>query len=223
MVRGPGDLSSFSEATKSAEDQAKRYEEIYCCEYVGFLDEEERRVGCLLHPLRNGGGDMRDVSFYGRELCAGHVCPSYHYLSGAEKQVLIHVLDDWYLYGLCLTDIDLVKKYFRLISDGVYETPSPARFKDGILREIARRFFSFKISWPFRSAAANRFGKYYFDGSRYMINHIDYRALGCGRSRFDAIFLSLCSEFRDGEEVRRAEGLVQANIDAFVRSYTAAS
>ncbi len=63
MVHGPADLSSFSEATKSVEDQAKRYEEIYCCEYAGFLDEEEKRVGCLLHPLRNGGADMRDGFF----------------------------------------------------------------------------------------------------------------------------------------------------------------
>jgi hypothetical protein len=223
MVRGPADLPSFSEATRSAEDQTKRYEEIYCCEYVGFLDEDEKRVGCLLHPLRNGGADMRDVSFYGRELCAGHLCPSYHYISDAEKQALLYVLDDWYLYGLCLTDIDLVKNYFRLISEAVYEMPSPVRFKDGILRETARRFFSFKVAWPFRSAAANRFGKYYFDGSQYMISHIDYDALGCGRSRFDAIFVSLSSEFRAGEEVRRAEDMIQAGIDAFVQSYQAAA
>ena len=219
MVRELDDLLFFSEATKSAEDQTKRYEEIHCCEYLGFLDDEEKRVGCLLHPLRNGGADMRDVSFYGKELCAGHLCPSYHYISDAEKQALIHILDDWYLYGLCLTDIDLVKNYFRLISEGVYEMPPLARFEGGELREIARRFFSFKISWPFRSAAANRFGKYYFDGSQYMISRIDYDSLGCGRSRFDAIFLSLCSEFRDGEEVRRAEDMIQANIDAFVTSY----
>ncbi len=218
-VRGTEDLPAFSERVRSAEDQAKRYEEIYCCEYLGFLDDEEKRVGCLLHPLRNGGTDMRDVSFYGQELCAGHLCPSYHYISEAEKQALIYILDDWYLYGLCLTDIDLVKNYFRLISEGVHEMPPPSRFKGGILREIAHRFFSFKTSWPFRSDATNRFGKYYFDGSQYMISRIDYEALGCERSRFDAFFLSLCTEFQSPEEVRRAEAMIQAGIDEFVQSY----
>jgi hypothetical protein len=90
---------------------------------------------------------------------------------------------------------------------------------DGVLRDLTREFFAFKVSWPFRSEAANRFGKYYFDGSQYMISRIDYASLGRERSRFDAIFLSLCSEFRDGTQVGRAEDMIQANIDAFAARY----
>jgi hypothetical protein len=215
-VRGIEDLPAFSEKTRQAEDQAKRYEVIYCCEYAGFLDLQEKRVGCLLHPSVNGGADLRDVSFYGRELCDGHFCPSYHYISRQEKLALLHIFDDWYLYGLCLTDIDLVKAYFRLISDGVCETPAPEKFRNGPLRKAARRFFDFKLTWPFRSPAVNRLGKYYFDGSQYMINHIDYKKLGCERSRLDGIFLSLSSEFKSREDVVAAERLIQASIDEFI-------
>lgn len=218
-VRGIEDLPAFSVQTRQTEDQSKRYEVIYCCEYIGFLDKEERRVGCLLHPLQHDGTDLRDVSFYGRELCDGHLCPSYHYISRQEKLALLHIFDDWYLYGLCLTDIDLVKAYFRLISDGVCETPAPERFIDGPLREAARRFFAFKLTWPFRSPAVNRFGKYYFDGSQYMINHIDYERLGCERSRFDGIFLSLSSEFTRREDLITAERLIQASIDEFIENW----
>lgn len=218
-VRGSDDLAGFSRAVREVEPPGKLYEVIYCCEYLGFLDEEERRVGCLLHPMQNEGVDLRDVSFYGRELCDGHFCPSYHFLTAEEKRSVINVIDDWYLYGLCITDIDLVKEYFRFISDELGATPRSEMLREGPLKDIAHRFFSMKISWPFRSPETNRFGKYYFDGSQYMISHIDYEGMGCVRSRFDKIFLSLTSCFDSVREVREAEALIQANIDEFVGYY----
>lgn len=218
-VKTQEDLAVYAGKIISSEDQSRRYEVIYCCEYLGFLDEQERRVGCLLHPFQNRGTDMRDASFYGRELCDGHFCPSYHYIPRDEKRALLQILDDWYLYGLCVTDIDLVREYFRLISEAVSEMPNPARFAEDGLKGVARRFFSLKLSWPFRSPDVNRFGKYYFDGSQYMINHIDYDSLGCERSRFDRIFLSLSSDFKTADEILRAEKLIQSHIDAFVAAY----
>ena len=76
MVKSPDDLPRYAAATFAAEDFRKRYEGIYCCEYLGFLDAEEKKVGCLVHPLQNDGADMRTVSFYGRDVCAGHLCPA---------------------------------------------------------------------------------------------------------------------------------------------------
>jgi hypothetical protein len=213
-VRAGDDLAAFSRAIRLAEDQRRRFEVIHCCEYAGFLDRGERRVGCLLHPAQNCGVDRREVSFYGRELCDGHLCPSHHFLSRAEKLTLIDLLDDWYLYGLCVTDIDLVKEYFRHIGDRLGEAPAPERFRNGTIRAIARRFFAFKLTWPFRTPDANRFGRFYFDGDQYMIRPIDYAALGCGRSRYDGIFLSLSSVFESRRELDRAEGMIRENIDA---------
>jgi hypothetical protein len=221
-VKGPEDLSGFAANINTSEDQSKRYEVIYCCEYLGFLDSREKTVGCLLHPFQNGGLDMRTVSFYGKELCEGHFCPSYHYISKEEKKALINIIDDWYLYGLCVTDIDLVKEYFRLISERVYEMPAPDAFTKHHLKAAAHRFFSHKMTWPYRSHDTQRFGKYYFDGSQYMIDHIDYESLGCDRSRFDRIFLSLCSEFGNKDDILRAEAIVQGCIDEFVQVYTMA-
>jgi hypothetical protein len=219
MVSGPEDIRAFSEAVRSGEDGTKRYEVIHCCEYTGFLDVQQRRVGCLLHPLRHGGVDMREVSFYGKSLCEGHLCPSYHYISRQEKLALIEIIDDWYLWGLCITDIDLVVTWFRLVSEALGEMPPPERFGLKPLRDIAATFFSFKIDWPFRSEAVNRFGKYYFDGSQYMISFIDYETLGCERSSFDRIFLSLCSEFKNRQELRRGEAMIEENIETFRRVY----
>lgn len=217
-VRGRDDLQGFSDLVRGMEDNAKLYEVIYCCEYLGFI-EAERKVGCLLHPMQNGGTDLRDVSFYGRALCDGHFCPSYHYISPAEKKALLHILDDWYLFGLCVTDIDLVKEYFRMISEEVGEMPHPDNFLKPELKDAASRFFELKLSWPFRSSAANRFGKYYFEGTQYMIHYIDYERLGCERSRYNAMFLSLASEFNDAGEIAAAERLIEKHIKDFAVLY----
>jgi hypothetical protein len=217
-VRRPEDLTAFSRAIRAGEDQTRRFDVIYCCEYLGFIDSEGRRIGCLLHPAQNGGIDMRDVSFYGRELCEGHFCPSYPFLSEAEKRILIDLLDDWYLYGLCITDIDLVKGYFRLLGDRLGETPAPNRFREEPVRKIAGRFFAFKLNWPFRSPDVNRLGRFYFDGSQYMIRPIDYAALGCERSPFDGIFLSLSSVFRNRQELYQAEEMIRENIKALAEA-----
>lgn len=216
-VRGPEDLPAFSIAIRNAEDQNRRFEEIYCCEYAGFLDAGRSLVGCLLHPAQNGGVDMRGVSFYGRELCHGHLCPSHHFLSATEKGIVIDLLDDWYLYGLIITDVDLVKEYLRHISDSLGETPARAWFREGPASALVRRFFSLKLTWPFRSDEVHRFGRFYFDGSQHMIRPIDYVALGCERSRYDGIFLSLASEFHNHADVELAERMIRENIEALIR------
>jgi len=177
------------------------------------------KVGCLLHPAQNNGEDLRGVSFYGQELCAGHFCPSYHYFSWEESLALIRILDDWYLYGLCVTDIDLVKTWFRLVAEAVHEMPSVGKFSQENLKEISLQFFSLKMNWPYRSQETNRLGKYYFDGAQYMIKNIDYPSFGLETSRFNTLFLSLTSEFKDRSEIEEAEILIQGYIDVFAERY----
>ena len=219
VVKNRSDLSYYAGQVKGIEDFSKRYDVIYCCEYLGYLDATHTKVGCLLHPAQNNGDDLRDVSFYGQELCAGHFCPSYHYFSREESLALIRILDDWYLYGLCVTDIDLVKTWFRLIAEAVYEMPPPEKFSREVLKEISLEFFSLKMNWPYRSQDINRLGKYYFDGAQYMIKAIDYLAFGMETSRFNTLFQSLTSEFHDRSEIEEAEILIQGYINAFADNY----
>ena len=215
LVKTCGDIGCYANETFAREDFKKRYEVIYCCEYLGFLDSEEKKVGCLLHPAKNSGLDLRDASFYGQELCAGHICPSHHFIPQSQSQILIKVINDWYLYGLCLTDIDLVKIYFRLLADRIGEELKPEIFNNIILKNIAGKFFDWKITWPFRSTETNRLGKYYFDGSQFMINCIDYAKFGREISPLDTIFLSFSSSFKNAEEIGVAENLIWSNIENF--------
>lgn len=219
LVKVSGDIEYYIRKTFAAEDFTPRYEVIYCCEFLGFLDELEKKVGCLLHPEQNSGLDLRAGSFYGQEICAGHICPSHHFIPINQTRIIIKIIDDWYLYGLCLTDIDLVTNYFRLLADRIGEELKPDVFDNQVLKDIAHEFFCWKINWPFRSEEINRLGKYYFDGSQYMIGYIDYEKMGISVSPLDKIFMSLSSTFRNAEEVSKAERLVWENVVKFITSY----
>jgi hypothetical protein len=150
----------------------------------------------------------------------GRTCPSYEKLTTVEKEVVIRLLDDWYLYGLCITDIDLIKSYLLHIQNAVGEEFDPARLDTKpTLKRLMKEFFSWKEQWPFRRKEALRFGKYYFLEGEYHIAHIDYEELGLDPSPYDGIFLSLASEFRDRAEVSTAEMMVNENIKGVIALY----
>jgi hypothetical protein len=115
-----------------------------------------------------------------------------------------------------LTDIDLVVQYFRLIADRVGAELKPEVFDNEHLKNIALEYFGWKLNWPFRSQETNRLGKYYFDGSQYMISHIDYEKFGRNISPLNSILLSLCSSFENATELEAAEGMIWANIERFI-------
>jgi hypothetical protein len=219
LVKNPSDVEIYAKETLADEDFVKRYEVIYCCEYLGFLDNEEKKVGCLLHPEQNSGLDLRTSSFYGQELCAGHFCPSHHFIPQSQSKILIKIIDDWYLYGLVLTDIDLITTYFRLLADRLGGELKPEVFDNVSLKNIVLEYFDWKLTWPFRSLETNRLGKYYFDGSQYMISYIDYAKFGIEISPLNAIFLSLSSSFKNAEEIEAAERLIWSNIENFISTY----
>ena len=202
----------------------KLVEAIYNCEFLGFLDGEEKRVGCLLHPSVNQEEDLRyHCCFYGAELCAGHFCPSYTFLSKTEQKTVLVSLDDWYLYGLVITDIDLVKEFFQHVQTRLGDCLREERLQDFRVREALRDYFRLKESWKFASSK-NRLGKYYFSHSEYQIARIEYeKNWKVKPSRFDKILMSLSSEFTSKEDVLEAESLIEEKIGKFTQVYERAN
>jgi hypothetical protein len=197
----------------------KLFEKIYNCEFLGFLDRGQRKVGCLLHPARNNGEDLRNHTFYGADLCAGHLCPSYTYLTVSEQKAVVTVVDDWYIYGLVITDIDFVKEFFQDAQARLGDSIHPAGLERDAVKNSLRDYFSLKETWPFLSTE-NRLGKYYFSHSEYRIARIEYeKKWKVKPSRFDKILVSLASEFSSVEDVQRAEDVIEEKIVAFLDAY----
>ena len=212
-------LEEYKKKEASFETSPKLLEAICNCEFLGFLDPEKKRIGCLLHPSQNQGEELRYHSYYGPALCANHFCPSYSYLTVAEQKAVVAVLDDWYLYGLVITDIDLVKEFFRRAQERMGDCLDPQRLNDESVKKAVRAFFALKENWQF-AARNNRLGKYFFSFSEYQIARIEYeKKWKIKPSRFDKILVSLSSEFLSLEDVQRAEADIDGNIQNFVDAY----
>jgi hypothetical protein len=207
----------------SVDTPDKLFGPIHNCPFVGFIDAARRRVGCMIHPLNNSGRELRDISLYGAEICNGHECPSFSYLTETEKLGAASVIDDWYLYGLVICDIDLVKEFFTILANLLGEEIKPDLLARGRVREAALAFFSLKESWPF-SSKQNRFGKYSFSISEYRLE----RQLGAQRlsippSPYHKIFLSLASDFSNRRQFDDAHRIVEGCMDDFLAAYREAS
>ncbi len=197
---------------------APLYPVIYNCEFLGFIGNGNKRVGCLLHPGLNGGNNLRGISDHGRETCDESRCTACIYLSGAEAGLVAETTDDWYLYGLCLTDLDLTREFFRIASERVSATVSAEQVGAGPeLKDIFRRYLLLKEQWPF-AEKGNRFGKYYFQDGKYLIHRIDYQGLSAPESGYDRILNSLGSEFRSKAELGEAEERLDRIFEEFSRS-----
>ncbi len=218
VPRETGNLHEYRRLGEALSPGHKLLEEIYNCEFLGFLDQQERRVGCLLHPSRHDGADLRDLCLYGKELCAGHFCPSFTHLTRMEQVAVIRALDDWYLYGLVITDIDFVKEFLRAAQDRLGDTLRMEHLMDAGVQAALRAFLVLKESWEF-AATDNRLGKYYFSHSEYRIARLEYeKRWKIGPSRYDKILVSLSSEFETKAHVVEAEFMIEERIEAFVQA-----
>ena len=215
----PPDLEKYSRACETLPPSSKLCETIYNCEFLGFLDRELKQVGCLLHPSLHNGVDLRTCSFYGAKLCAEHFCPSFNHLATVEQEAVIMSLDDWYLYGLVITDIDFVKEFFRHVQDRLGDSVHVDQIRNSKARQALHEFFTLKESWNFLSKE-NRLGKYYFSHSEYLIARIEYeKNWGIKPSRFDKIFVSLSSVFKTEDDVLEAEAIIEEKITGFIEAY----
>ena len=209
----------YRELRASAIDNEKLFETIYNCEFIGFIDPERRRVGCMLHPIVTGGRDLRDHCFYGAKICSGHFCPGYSCFSTAQQRSVVQATGDWYLYGLTITDIDLVKEFFKHVENAIGESINEKRLNQPAITSVLSDFFRLKEHWPFK-ALENRLGKYYFSAAEYHVARIEYeKRWGLPPSRFDKILVSLESELATQDDVRGAEGIIQGYIDRFIAAY----
>ncbi len=57
----------------------------FSCPGLGFLDSSGSQVGCLLHPARNQGRDLREPTGY-RDKCARESCPQFRAFAALDAE-----------------------------------------------------------------------------------------------------------------------------------------
>jgi hypothetical protein len=214
--RNIDDILDFKEKIEAEECQERPFPEFHHCPYIGLAGEKYSRPGCLLHPLARGnnGTDFRGLSFYGGMACRIYFCPSCRSLPKVYKEIVREISQDWYLYGLVMTEKEMLKAFFGEIKNRLGH---PLEISDIIGNEnreqIVREFLNLKISWQFRPRASAGPANYFFEDQLYLKPRVNYEAAGVSNSRYDAIFRELKSEFDSAGDLHSAESLLDALFD----------
>ncbi|MBX5480843.1 MAG: hypothetical protein IRZ16_03180 [Myxococcaceae bacterium] len=212
----------------AAEEQPPAFVDVRVCPLLGFLDDgPEGRVGCLGHPLHNGGVDLRDCGVYDARTCQSFECPSFLWLSAAEAEWIRAACPDWYLYGLVVTDVAFVRAIERLVERALGERLDAARLlaRPEALR-ASRRLFALKEAGAEGARGDALFGQFGAPpegavSTEPVLRTIDYAALGARAAPEDEVVLCLSCAPRRLEELEAARQQVRDAIAGLVAALSA--
>jgi len=205
-------IINFGEEILSQIKDKKPYDEFYHCPYIGLIGRGRTCTGCLLHPMAagNNGIDYSGLSYYGSMACHIYFCTSYTMLSENYKRIIRESTDDWYSYGLIITEVDLINAFFSEIESRIQGKIDEADiYMNQALIGIIKEFIGFKVSWPFRPSSDTA-ANYFFKDKLYERKPVDYSVMNHGSpcSRYDVIFRELGSSFNSVEDIRHAERMI---------------
>jgi hypothetical protein len=199
----------FRKWVEDSEPQQRPFSEFHHCPYIGLIGENQSRPGCLLHPLGNGGIDLRGISDYGGFACRSYFCPTHNCLSADIKILIRNAARDWFEYGLMITEASLIQAVLdaaglaALCQEGMTETDLSH------CTDIMREVMDLKRCWPYRPDPATGLIHYFFNDALYARAPVDYAEIGAMPSRYDSIFQELGSGFVSIKALREAEAVVE--------------
>ena len=200
-------IFQFKKAVEKREKQERPMPDFHHCPFLGLMGSNRAAVGCLLHPLAEGnnGMDFRSVSYYGGMTCHIYFCPSTRLLPVRYKQIVKSVLDDWYLYGLIVTETRLIKAFFEELEARMNRPLYAEDFIiNGANRDALKQLFLLRVSWPFRSSDHQHVANYFFNDHLYTRPPIHSPA-GQSISRYRLILQELETEPVSEHALRQAE------------------
>ena len=201
-------IFQFKEDVARRECQDRPMRDFHHCPFLGLIGPEQATVGCMLHPeaAGNNGMDFRSLSYYGGMTCHIYFCPSTRLLPQRYKQIARAVLDDWYLYGLIITETKLLNAFFEELESRLnrplYAEDFTARHN---CREALKHLFLLRVSWPFRSPDNHRVANYFFNDHLYARPAITPSRQGHTISRYRSILQELETDPASEHALRQAE------------------
>ncbi len=204
-------LYEFQRRNKGPHRLSRPFAQFHHCPFLGFIGGNKSRVGCLLHPAApgNGGIDYRSQSWYGELACRTYFCPATHKLPSVYQSILIQTADNWYDFGLIVTEHTLLIAYFKEIearlgrpiemSDYTQNNGAAAAF---------REFIKLKSKWPYRRHDSPGPCNFFFENGQYPRPDVFRSTPDIQLSPYEKIFKELDSGFSSTEEIAAAEQLL---------------
>jgi hypothetical protein len=211
-------IDVFAREMTGDQGRKRPFDNFHHCPFIGLLGQGLSRVGCLLHPLAEGnnGVDYRGLSYYGGFACRTYFCATFRQLPSEYKKILKAVLDDWFFYGLVITENKLLAALFDHLASGLAKPLHHGWFTSKTAAGRLKDLLCLKHAWPFRPADQNTACHYLFSDDTYSRPAIDYSRLNTEPSTYDDIFREMGSAFDTAEQLRQAERMLSKKINAVV-------
>ena len=216
-------IDAFKSSVESTEPQERPFPDFHHCAFLGMIEDDGRRVGCLLHPLAvgNGGVDWRGLSYYGGMACRTYFCPSVRHLPVRWLTAVRQSMEHWYLHGLVVTERRLLAAIFaelenrlgRVINTADFSKPVPAA-------ALLTTLTTLKMNWPFRRQGAPGVSNYFFEDGLYARPAVKRKTKTLPASRFEDIFNELDSGFSSTDDIEDAEAKIQGLLIALEMTLT---
>jgi hypothetical protein len=210
-------ILAYRENIERRESQPRPFSGFHHCPYIGFVG---RSVGCLLHPMAEGndGVDWRGLSYYGGMACRIYFCPTYRDLADRHKAIVRDVAQNWYDYGLVITEAQLLNSFFGHLEARIERSLNTEDLaRSSKFAAALRELLQLKLRWPYRDPHRS-LCHYFFKDRHHPKVNIDYDALETYSSMYDTILVELNSTFHSARELRQADG----ELDRLFERLTAA-
>ncbi len=211
-------IFEFQRRNKAPHRLSRPFPQFHHCTFLGLIGEMKNRVGCLLHPAAygNNGVDYRSLSWYGELACRTYFCLATKTLPSVYQLILKHSIENWYGFGLIVTEHALINAYFKEVELRLGRLIVEDDFTENIgATDALGEFVELKLKWPFRREDCPGPCNYFFENGLYLRPQV-YRATPDIRlSSYETIFRELDSGFSSVKEIEAAEKLLD---DLFVKT-----
>ena len=210
-------ILAFAAAVAATEKPSRPLPTFHHCPFVGLIGEPPQRIGCLLHPAATGnrGVDYRGLSYWGGMACGVYFCPTHRRVKAEYRRIARLVIDDWYLYGLVITEAGLLQAIGdELQARLAMPLDETACAHSPHLRQVLGRLLRLKCHWPFRRQSPAAVVNYFFEDGQYPRPPMDAQFLEQVNPRYAAIFRALDSRFASSTEFTAARDLLDRLFDA---------
>lgn len=206
-------IIEFRRKNKGPHRLSRPFPEFHHCSFLGLIGPQKSRVGCLLHPAVPGNNnvDFRSLSWYGEKACRSYFCRSTNKLSAVYLSILIQALDNWYDYGLIVTEYALVTAYFKEVESRIGRNVAVSDYTQNIeAMDALKRFAEFKSIWPYRRDNASGPCNFFFENGLYPRPDVFRSSPDIRLSGYEDIFRELDSGFSSAKELAAAEQLLNS-------------
>jgi hypothetical protein len=204
-------IFEFQRTNRGPHRLSRPFPGFHNCPFLGLIGAEKSRVGCLLHPASpgNDGVDYRSLSWYGEQACRSYFCPAARKLPAVYLSILTQTIDNWYDYGLIVTEHALLNAYFREVQFRLGRPIEVTDYKENIAASNAlREFARLKSNWPYRRGDSPAPCNFFFENGLYPRPGVFRTAPDIGPSSYENILRELDAGFSSAKELAAAEQLL---------------